>query len=36
VEFFAFGTAIAEIERRHEVVKPRLVVDLEDSQPSKE
>jgi uncharacterized protein YbjQ (UPF0145 family) len=34
VEFFAFGTAIVEMDRRHEVVKPRLVVDLEDSQPS--
>lgn len=36
VEFFAFGTAIAEVDPRHKVVKPRLVVDLEDSLPSVE
>jgi uncharacterized protein YbjQ (UPF0145 family) len=30
VEFFAFGTTIAEIKKDHEIVKPRLVVDLED------
>ena len=30
VEFFAFGTAIAEISKDHQIVKPRLVIDLED------
>ena len=30
VEFFAFGTTVAEIKKDHEIVKPRLVVDLED------
>jgi hypothetical protein len=30
VEFFAFGTAIAEISKEHQVAKPRLVIDLED------
>jgi uncharacterized protein YbjQ (UPF0145 family) len=34
VEFFAVGTTIAEIDQRHEIIKPRLVVDLEDKPQS--
>jgi uncharacterized protein YbjQ (UPF0145 family) len=33
IEFFAFGTTVAAISERHEVPRPRLVVDLEDYPP---
>jgi uncharacterized protein YbjQ (UPF0145 family) len=36
VEFFAFGTTVAAISEKHEVPKPRLVVDLEDHPKSVE
>jgi uncharacterized protein YbjQ (UPF0145 family) len=34
VEFFAFGTTVAAISEKHEVPRPRLVVDLEDYPPN--